>query len=35
MAEEEKLKLADYVIVNDGEQSLVEQVLKLHQQLTH
>ena len=34
MAEEEKLKLADYVIVNDGEQSLVEQVLKLHQQLT-
>ena len=35
MAEEEKLKLADYVIINDGEQSLVEQVLKLHQQLTH
>ena len=34
MAEEEKLKLADYVIVNDGEQSLVEQVIKLHQQLT-
>lgn len=34
MAEEEKLKLADFVIINDGEQSLVEQVLKLHQQLT-
>ncbi len=31
MSEFEKLKLADYVIINDGEKSLVQQVQKLHQ----
>lgn len=33
MPEEEKLKLADFVIYNDAEHSLIEQVLHLHQQL--
>ena len=30
MAEFEKLKLAEFVIINDGEKSLVQQVQKLH-----
>lgn len=34
MPEEEKLKLADFVIYNDGRHSLIEQVLKLHHQLS-
>lgn len=34
MPEEEKLKLADYVIYNDGEHALIEQVLSLHHQLS-
>lgn len=34
MPEEEKLKKADIVIYNDGEHSLIEQVLKLHSQLS-
>ena len=33
MNEEEKLKLCDFIIVNDEEQLLIPQVLKLHQQL--
>jgi dephospho-CoA kinase len=33
MDEEEKLKLCDFIIVNDEEQLLIPQVLKLHQQL--
>lgn len=33
MPEEEKLALADYVIKNDNEHSLIEQVLNLHKQL--
>lgn len=34
MNEEEKIKRADYVIYNDGEQMLIPQVLKIHQELT-
>lgn len=34
MPEEEKLKLADFIIYNDADHSLIEQVLHLHQQLT-
>jgi len=34
MPEEEKLKLADHVICNDQEHSLIEQVLSLHKQLS-
>lgn len=34
MSEEEKLKRADFVIYNDGQHSLIEQVLKLHRQLS-
>lgn len=30
MPDEEKVKLADFVIVNDGNTSLVEQVMKIH-----
>lgn len=33
MSDDEKVKLADYVIYNDGEQSLIEQVMKVHQDL--
>lgn len=33
MPEEEKLKLADFIIYNDADHSLIEQVLHLHQQL--
>ena len=33
MPEEEKLKLADFIIQNDGEHGLIEQVVNLHQQL--
>lgn len=33
MPESEKLRLADYVIVNDGSKSLIRQVLNLHQTL--
>jgi dephospho-CoA kinase len=33
MPQEEKLKKADFVIMNDGEQSLIEQVLKTHEAL--
>ena len=33
MPEEEKLKLADYIIYNDGEKALVPQVLAIHKQL--
>lgn len=32
MPEEEKLKLADYVIINDEKHSLIEQVMSLHHQ---
>lgn len=32
--EEEKLPLADYLIVNDGEHSLIEQVMALHEELS-
>ena len=30
MPEEDKIKLADFVIYNDGEHSLIDQVLKIH-----
>ena len=33
MPEFEKLKIADYVILNDGKKSLVQQVWRLHQQI--
>lgn len=33
MAEPEKIKLADWVIVNDGKQALIPQVWEIHQQL--
>ncbi len=33
MDETSKLKLADYVILNDGEHSLIEQVLAIHSEL--
>lgn len=33
MPETEKLRLADYIILNDGSQSLIRQVLSLHQTL--
>ena len=33
MPEEEKLKLADAVLINDGKQSLIEQVLSIHHQI--
>jgi len=33
MSDEEKMKLADYVIHNDGQQALLPQVLQLHQKL--
>ncbi|MDX1941878.1 MAG: dephospho-CoA kinase [Saprospiraceae bacterium] len=33
MPEEEKVKRADFVIVNDGKQALIPQVLAIHQQL--
>lgn len=33
MPEEEKLKLADFIIQNDGEHGLIEQVVKIHKQL--
>ena len=29
MADEEKVKLSDYVVVNDGTESLIEQVQKI------
>lgn len=31
--EEKKIELADHIIVNDGEHELIDQVMKLHQQL--
>lgn len=31
--EEKKIELADHIIINDGEHELIEQVMKLHQQL--
>ncbi len=34
MPEEEKVKKADFVIVNDGQQSLLHQVLDIHKKLT-
>ncbi len=34
MPEEEKLSMVDYVIINDGEQSLIEQVQNLYSDLT-
>ena len=33
MPDEQKLKLADYILYNDGEQPLIPQVWQLHQQL--
>lgn len=33
MSDIDKLKLADYVIINDGEQSLLKQVYNIHEQL--
>ncbi len=33
MSDEEKTKLTDYVIYNDGQQALIPQVLKIHHQL--
>jgi len=33
MSEEEKIERSDFVIYNDGEQSLIEQVLKVHREL--
>lgn len=33
MLDEEKIKLSDYIIQNDGEQSLVKQVLEIHRSL--
>ncbi|MCB0552505.1 MAG: dephospho-CoA kinase, partial [Phaeodactylibacter sp.] len=33
MPEEEKLRLSDYVIYNDGRQSLIHQVLAIHREL--
>lgn len=33
MSDEEKLKLADFVIFNDGKKALLPQIYKLHQQL--
>ncbi len=33
MPESEKVKLADYVIINDGTHSLIEQVKKTHQEI--
>ena len=33
MPDEEKVKLADFVIINDGKTSLVEQVVKIHRLL--
>jgi dephospho-CoA kinase len=33
LPEEEKLKVADYIIVNDGNSSLIEQVKAIHQEL--
>jgi len=34
MPEEEKLKMADYIIYNDGKKSLVQQVMELHRELS-
>ena len=33
LAEEEKMKFADFRIINDGRASLIKQVWKIHQQL--
>lgn len=33
MPEEEKLKLADYILFNDGNKSLIEQVMELHNEI--
>ena len=33
MPDEEKVRLADFVIYNDGKQSLIQQVLKIHNEL--
>ncbi len=34
MADEEKIKLADFVIYNDGKHSLVQQIWQIHQQIS-
>lgn len=34
MPEEEKVSLADFVIHNDGKQSLIDQIMSIHQQLS-
>jgi dephospho-CoA kinase len=34
MLEEEKIKLSDYIIVNDGSRSLIRQVWDIHRQIT-
>lgn len=34
MPDEEKIKLADFVIYNDGQHSLISQVMQVHRQLT-
>lgn len=35
MLEEEKVKLSDFIIVNDGSQSLIRQVWEIHHQILH
>ena len=35
MPDEEKIKLADFVIYNDGKQALIPQVMKIHNSLTN
>ncbi|MFD2598936.1 dephospho-CoA kinase [Sphingobacterium corticis] len=34
-SDDQKLPLADAIIINDGEQSLIEQVMAIHHRLTH
>ncbi len=33
MPDEEKVKLADFVIYNDGKHSLIQQIMEIHHQL--
>lgn len=35
MPDDEKRKLADFIIVNDGQHALIPQIYNLHKQLTH
>jgi dephospho-CoA kinase len=35
MPDSEKVKLADFVIYNDGSQSLIQQIYTIHQKLIH